>query len=84
MNWTVVYLPSAEDELAELWLRSSDRTTFSSAANAIERKLRSDPLKGGEQLTSLTRVIIQRPVAMLYDVSDADRLVTVWAVLKSG
>jgi hypothetical protein len=38
---TVVYQPSAEDDLARLWVESHDRQALADAADAIDHALRS-------------------------------------------
>jgi hypothetical protein len=80
MNWTVVYRPSANDELANIWMDALDRQAVSQAANSIEKQLGSDPLLAGESREENMRVIIEPPLAIHYDVVPDDKLVTVWYV----
>jgi hypothetical protein len=83
MKWTVVYRPAAEGELAKLWLGAADRNAVSMAADAIDRKLRSDPLNAGEMLTDELGVVIQGPLKAAFHISELDRLVSVWAVVMA-
>jgi hypothetical protein len=43
MTYTVTWIKSALDELAELWNASSDRKDVADAADRIDSTLRSDP-----------------------------------------
>jgi hypothetical protein len=80
MKFTVVYLPSAEEQLAELWLKAEDQEAFAGAANEIERMLASNPLGVGESRVASLRIVFEPPLAVVYDVREADSLVKVWAV----
>jgi hypothetical protein len=82
MKWTVTYRPSADEQLAELWLNATDRQAISSASNAIARQLASDPLIAGESREDNLRILIEPPIAVIYDVSELDRLVSVWSVTE--
>lgn len=42
-NDTVVWRHSAEEDLAELWLRSADRAEVTTAIQAIELRLAESP-----------------------------------------
>jgi hypothetical protein len=46
MRWTVVYLPDAEAQLADLWTRASDRQAVTDASDRLDRLLRDDPTRG--------------------------------------
>lgn len=83
MKWTVVYRPAAEKDLAELWLRAADRNAVSAAADAIDRKLKSDPLSAGKSLIGDLRTVIEEPPEAAFQVSVPDRLVSVWAVVMT-
>ena len=83
MSWTVVYRPAAERDLAELWLRAPDRNAVAAAADAIDRKLRSDPLNTGDMLPAQLRTVVEGPLEAAFQVSPLDRLVSVWAVVMT-
>ncbi len=57
-DFKLALLPSAEDDLADIWLRSMDRTAVSRADATADRMLRRDPLGAGtlvaEELYRLT------------------------------
>jgi hypothetical protein len=80
MKWTVIYRPVAENELASIWLSSPDPEAVANAADEIDRLLAIDPLGMGESRGETTRIIIQRPLTILYDVFPNDALVEVFAV----
>lgn len=80
MNYTVLWKPSLKQRLAEIWLKSNDRNAVASAANTVDVLLRAAPLAQGESRSGLTRIVIVRPLAVVYDVFDEDRRVDVLAV----
>ena len=78
MTYTVEWLPSAEEELADLWNNAADRKDVTAAADAIDADLSSDPLSLGESRAGRTRIVFHRPLAVLFDVDAAARKVIVW------
>lgn len=82
MRFTVSWLRSAEIELARLWLDVEDRTTLASAADEIDRLLRTCPLDVGESREKHRRILLVRPLGVKYTVSLDDRLVRVLHVWK--
>ena len=44
MKYTVEWLPIAEDQLAGIWLKATDRNAVSAAVHAIDALLERDPL----------------------------------------
>jgi hypothetical protein len=84
MNYTVVWKREAEDELADFWMAAIDRQSIAAAAHRLERALGDHPLTIGESRNETTRVAFDGPLGVFYEVSDADRLVTVLKVLRVG
>jgi hypothetical protein len=82
MKWTVVYRPSAQDDLASLWLDASDRTAVAAAADEIDRQLARDPLTAGESRDGWTRILCELPLAVLFEVLPDDHIATVLAVFR--
>jgi len=80
MKWTVIYRPSAQDQLADIWLSAPDPQAVAEAAGAIDRILASNPLDASESRGGNSRTIIQRPLTVLYDVYQDDALAEVFAV----
>ena len=80
MNYTVVWQPSAQDDLAALWVDNpSERNAITAAAAAIDAALRRDPHLPGSPVGG-TRVWVRDPVVVEFTISDAQRLVTVLAI----
>jgi hypothetical protein len=79
MRFTVTWHPSAEQELANIWLPAIDRAAISQAANAIDRLLASDPLSQGEEFYG-ERLLVVLPLAVTYTVSEPDRTVQILQV----
>jgi hypothetical protein len=50
MRYTVLWLPSAEAALTNLWLRASDQQAIADAANRLDRALAIDPDAKGHRL----------------------------------
>jgi len=76
-RYTVVWVKSAEDELVELWLASSDRTAVAAATHEIDRQLTTGPALKGESVKEGLRALNVPPVRVLYSVNDHDRIVEV-------
>jgi plasmid stabilization system protein ParE len=80
MNYTVVWKPSAKARLADIWMSAADRASVAAAANAIDRALAATPQHVGESRDETARILIESPLAVVYDVSEDDRLVSVLSV----
>lgn len=76
MIFTVVWLPSAQDELIDIWLTSNDRQSVTEAANAIDQHLRRDAHQRGQPFFG-RRILAISPLLVNFTVSLDDRLVTV-------
>jgi hypothetical protein len=87
MTYTVLWVPAAERELAELWTDASRRREVSDAANAIDARLGSAPLDEGESREKGRRILFVPPLGVTFEVSPDDRLVRVldvWRFEKRG
>lgn len=80
MNYTVVWRPQAEQELAQLWLAAPDRARVTAAVHRIEQLLGDDALHQGRWLYGTTRVLIDPPIAVAYEVIEDDKRANVLAV----
>ena len=81
MSYSVVWTPSAENDLAAAWVASPDHNGITTAAEQIEARLRVDPLRTGESRESnVSRVVILPPLAVLFEVVEDDKRVFVRAV----
>jgi hypothetical protein len=82
MKYTVVWIPTADDELATLWMKSKDREVVTSSANEIDRRLRLNPHQQGECRSQGRRILLVPPLGVVYRVNDDDRLVRVLHVWR--
>ena len=82
MIFTVTWKPTADDELADLWLKGPDRAAITAAANAIDALLRVDPHLQGESRADGTRVLFQPPLGVRFEVNEQDRVVEVLKVWR--
>ncbi len=80
MKWTVLYRPSAQDQLARIWMNARDQQAVTNAADEIDRILASDPLRSGESRDGNTRIIIEQPLTALFELYPDDKLVEVFSV----
>jgi ParE toxin of type II toxin-antitoxin system, parDE len=83
MNYTVIWQPSAEKMLADLWTNAPDRDAVAASADHIDALLQRDPHGQGESRTGLMRLLIVPPLAVHYLVRDSDRTVLVLKVWRS-
>ena len=56
MTWKVFWLPNAEQELADVWLQATDRSSVSNAALAKDYSLSVDPENLGESRPNERRI----------------------------
>ena len=83
MKWTVLWKPTAEASLTELWLHADDKASVPAAANRIDAALRRDPLSVGESRDRGRRVHFDLPLGVLFTVDAMDRtvfIIQVWRV----
>ena len=82
MIYTVTWSPSAEADLAELWMRAPDPAAFTRSANKVDAILKSDPYSHSESRSGEDRILLVAPVGILFKVSENDRKVKVFAVWR--
>jgi len=76
-RYTVVWLGSALDELAELWTTSRDRNAVTTAAHIIDAELSHDASTKGVEVSEGLRAFFAPPLRILFTVDEGDRLVEV-------
>jgi plasmid stabilization system protein ParE len=76
MPYTVVWLPTAQNELARIWLQAPDKQRVTAAANRIDQMLASAASSLGQAHGSRRRVFIA-PLEVIFQVSPDDCLVEV-------
>ena len=82
MIFTVVWLPTAEAELARIWNTAADRDAVAAAADRIDAALRRDAPRRGESRSGSARVYFDWPLGVDFDVDEDDRIVRVLAVWR--
>jgi hypothetical protein len=82
MTFTVLWVPAAERELAQLWIDASRRGEVSDAANEIDVHLGSAPLEEGESREKGRRILFVPPLGVSFEVFPGDRLVRVLHVWR--
>jgi hypothetical protein len=81
--FTVLWAQTATDQLADIWLESTDRAAVNSAVEAIDSLLSSDPL--GELTSELgegLRTVTIASLRIIYPVREDDRAVDVATVRR--
>ena len=84
MNYTVVWLPEAEDELATLWMTSARRDAVTRAVAELDRRLGEHGPDEGESRPAGYRVTFVPPLAILFRVDTDERTVAVGRVWEYG
>ena len=69
-----------ELKLADIWIKASDRQAVTDAVDAIDRLLSLDAMKLGRPVGDGLRVLLKRPIEVLFEVSVDDRIARVIAV----
>lgn len=77
MNYTVLWLPDAENELAAVWMASADRDAVTTASAELDRRLTDDPENEGESRGGDRRITFEKPLAIDFDVYPDRKLVQV-------
>lgn len=74
MRFTVTWTPSAQEDMARLWLDAADRRHIAEAVNRIDELLAIDPHRVAEEFYG-DYLFVVPPIHVVYSVSAADRLV---------
>ena len=77
---TVVWHKDAVDELAEIWINAPNRAAVATAANAMDSNLADEPSTKGDELSEGLRVLIARPLQVLFAVNVDDRVAEILQV----
>ena len=77
MRYTVVWLPAAVQALAAVWLAAPDRNAVTRAVAAVDRVLAASPNAAGVVVFDTVREYTLPPLAVEFEVIDADRRVVV-------
>jgi plasmid stabilization system protein ParE len=81
MRYTVIWKPAAQNKLAAIWNRASDRQAVQQAADTIDRALSQSPETKGRALNG-DQVLIEKPLAVLFTIQPDDCQVVVLDVWR--
>jgi hypothetical protein len=81
VRYTVVWLASAEAELATIWLSATDRDAVSRAAQQIDLLLQREPEEAGESRAE-GRILLIAPLGVAFEVVSQKRLARVLEVWR--
>jgi hypothetical protein len=76
-HYTVLWLQQAQDELAQIWIESTDRKAITSATATLDNLLATDPAQQGEELAEGLRRLTVQPLQVWFEVRELDRTVEV-------
>ena len=79
MRYTVVWSPLAQDQLALVWLRASDRPAVTAAQHRVDQLLRVAPDAQGIPFFG-ARALVVPPLRVRYSVNALDMIVEVFDV----
>lgn len=80
MNYTVVWQPTAEGQLAAAWVDAKDRRAVTRASDQIDTLLGFAPDRVGESRDAGRRVLVVLPLVATYEVEEGNKLVRVLRV----
>ena len=85
MSHRVIWSPRAESGLAESWLDAANRGDVSAASASIDRTLAQLPFQLGDPFaSSVNRLAIIPPLAIIFDIVEDDKKVIVQACWLVG
>lgn len=79
-RYTVVWVQSAVDELADIWLQAPDRNVVTAASHAIDQILAEDAPMKGTELSEGLRAIFVPPLRCIFTIREDDRIIEVLRV----
>ena len=82
MSYFVNWKFSVEQRLATIWVDAPDRAAVTAAAQLIDATLRRSPDAAGEQLDEERRILVERPLVVVYKVIPDDLRVDVLDVRR--
>jgi plasmid stabilization system protein ParE len=80
VNYTVVWKPTAQGELATAWVNAKDRSAVTRAADQIDSLLGFAPNQVGESRSAGRRVLVVPPLVVTFEVIEDDIQVRVLRV----
>ena len=83
MKFTVTWIKSAENRLADLWMGSRIASQITRAADRLDGLLAEKPLVVGESRSANLRIAFEHPLAINYLVDETTKrvvIVDVWLI----
>ncbi len=84
MNYRVIWIRKALDELTALWTAASNRAAVTAASHRTDQQLARDPLNYGESRGGADRIAFEAPLAVPFRTDEAAQVVRVIAVGPAG
>jgi hypothetical protein len=85
MNYTVIWEPPAENDLAAAWIASADRPAITRAAHQLDQDLAQDPFaRGFPRDSSVNRTAIEIPIGIEFEIIEDGkkvRVLRVWSIM---
>ena len=82
-RYTVVRLDEAQNGLAAIWMRATNRSAITAVAALVDQELSADPLSKGTEVHEGLFAFRRGPIQVLFSVREPDRIVEV-AKVKSA
>jgi len=79
-RYTVVWVQSAQNELADIWLNATDRNAVTVATQLIDQELSENAPTKGNDLSEGLRSLFAPPIKVIFTVRKEDRLTEVLLV----
>jgi len=77
MSYQVLWVPAAEEELAQLWMETPQPNRITAAADEIDARLARTPADEGESRGPGRRILLVPPLGVTFELIPDDRLVRV-------
>jgi hypothetical protein len=77
MRYDVQWKPTAQQQLAHLWIDAVDKDAVTTAADTVDSALERDPDNLGESRSGVNRVVFEGPLGFSFDVDPVQRTVVV-------
>jgi plasmid stabilization system protein ParE len=83
MKYLVVWRPTAESQLADIWTNAADQADVTRAADRIDALLAYTPAAVGESRNPGERVLFEPPLVVTYEIIEDDKRVNVLRVTRT-
>lgn len=85
IRYTVLWREEVQDDLARVWIDSSNRQQLTAAADQIDAELLVDAHLKGDLISETTRLFTCAPLVVRFRIDEGDRKVFVEAIdLRDG